>query len=407
MPSYLAIEVRNLGKKFTLGVRHRPDTLRQYLHELFSTDKVAVKGEEFWALKDVSFSVKAGEVVGIVGANGAGKSTLLKILTGIIPPTTGEIVIRGKVASLLEIGSGFHGDLTGRENIYLSGAVLGMTRKEIAGKFAQIVAFSELEKFIDTPIKHYSSGMHARLAFSVSSHLTADILLLDEILAVGDLSFQRKSMARMVEITKKEGRTILFVSHNLPAIQNLCHRALLLENGKVKDFGDSHEVTSEYARKITQKTQPAQTRISSQTRQGNGKIIVTKIQVSKAICGADFILDVGYDNRSGESMELDFVFGVNDSLSLSRVLYLSNRLLGKRIVVRKGKGTLRILISHLPLPPGSYTINTWLETKGVLLDWLVDVFSFSVAPGDFYNSGVPPSEGQCAALASYKILRHA
>lgn len=405
MKSPCAIEVLNLGKKFSLGVRHQPDTLREYVHNLFW--KEPRNDNWLWALKDVTFSVSPGEVVGIVGANGAGKSTLLKILTGIILPTTGQAIIRGKMASLLEIGSGFHGDLTGRENIFLSGAVLGMSHKEIKAKFDEIVAFSELEKFLDTPVKHYSSGMHMRLAFSVSSHLTADILVLDEILSVGDLSFQRKSLAKMVEITKKEERTILFVSHNLQAVQNLCHRALLLENGEIKDLGDSRKVIGEYIRAVTQKTSAVQKQISSntkQSRQGNGQVVVTRIRASPAKSGRDLILEISYKNKTGKPLELDFVLGVNDSMSLSRVLYLSSQLLKKKVLVQPKKGKIKIKVEKLPLTPGIYIINTWLERSGVLLDWLIDAFSFTVLPGDFYQTGVIPSEGQSMTLANYKIL---
>lgn len=195
--------------------------------------------EEFWALRDVGFEVKQGEVVGIIGRNGAGKSTLLKILTQITPPTEGIITMRGRVASLLEVGTGFHPELTGRENIFLNGAILGMTRREMASKFDEIVEFSGIEKFLDTPVKYYSSGMHVRLAFSVAAHLEPDILLVDEVLAVGDADFQKKCLGKMEEVTRKDGRTILFVSHNMAAVERICNRAILIEKGRVtKDSTD-------------------------------------------------------------------------------------------------------------------------------------------------------------------------
>lgn len=204
------------------------------------------KKEDFWALKDVSFSVEKGETIGIIGANGAGKSTLLKIISQITPPTTGEIELRGRVASLLEVGTGFHPELTGRENVFLSGAILGMTKKEINRKFKEIVEFSGVENFLDTPVKRFSSGMYVRLAFSVAAHMDPDILLVDEVLAVGDAEFQKKCLGKMDEVTKKSGRTILFVSHNMAAVQSLCKRCILLEEGKIKMIGLTEGVIQEY-----------------------------------------------------------------------------------------------------------------------------------------------------------------
>ena len=204
------------------------------------------KKEEFWALQDINLEVKKGEVIGIIGKNGAGKSTLLKILTGITPPTTGEIKLKGKAASLLEVGTGFHPELTGRENIFLNGAILGMTRKEIKEKMDRIIEFSGVEQFIDTPVKRYSSGMYVRLAFSVAAHMEPDILLVDEVLAVGDAEFQKKCLGKMDEVTKKEGRTIIFVSHNMSAINQLCKRSVLLDKGKVVMMGDTDKVIQHY-----------------------------------------------------------------------------------------------------------------------------------------------------------------
>lgn len=203
--------------------------------------------EDFWALRDISFDVAEGEVVGIVGRNGAGKSTLLKILSRIVEPSAGRAQMRGRPASLLEVGTGFHGELTGRENVFLNGAILGMSRREIASKFDEIVAFSEVEKFLDTPVKRYSSGMYVRLAFAVAAHLEPDILIVDEVLAVGDLEFQKKSLGKMRSVAR-EGRTVLFVSHNTGAVLDLCDRGLLLENGQVKKAGSIEEVVGEYVR---------------------------------------------------------------------------------------------------------------------------------------------------------------
>ncbi len=239
------IELKNVSKKYQLS--HQPGTYLSLRDDLSSFFRRGFrKSEEFWALKDVSFEVQPGEVLGIIGKNGAGKSTLLKILSRITPPTTGEIKLRGLVGSLLEVGTGFHPELSGRENIFLNGAILGMTRKEIQKKFDEIVEFSGVEKFLDTPVKFYSSGMYVRLAFAVAAHLETDILLVDEVLAVGDAEFQKKCLGKMEEVTRKQGRTILFVSHNMGAIKETCQKAILLGEGIVISIGDPSTVISKY-----------------------------------------------------------------------------------------------------------------------------------------------------------------
>lgn len=253
-----AIEVKNLSKIYNIAHRARGYVaLRDVLTNIFRNPfnftrnkfNQAVTGErkeKFWALKNISFEVAEGEILGIIGANGAGKSTLLKILSRITFPAEGEVRLRGRASSLLEVGTGFHPELTGRENIYLNGAILGMGRAEINSKFDDIVEFSGVERFLDTPVKRYSSGMQVRLAFAVAAHLEPDILIIDEVLAVGDASFQKKSLGKMEEVTKKDGRTILFVSHNMDAIQNLCGRCILLEKGKIKTIGETKKVIAAY-----------------------------------------------------------------------------------------------------------------------------------------------------------------
>ena len=252
------IYVENLSKSYQLGqigtgtlsrdlqvwwarMRGKPDPLLR----IGETDHGNQVGEEIWALKDVSFKVQQGEVLGIIGRNGAGKSTLLKILSRVTAPTSGLVKVKGRIASLLEVGTGFHPDLTGRENIYLNGAILGMTKEEITHKFDEIVSFAEIEKFIDTPVKRYSSGMYVRLAFAVAAHLESEILLVDEVLAVGDAEFQKKCLEKMGSVAN-EGRTVMFVSHNMGAINNLCPKACLLSMGQVSDFGSTYEVIQKY-----------------------------------------------------------------------------------------------------------------------------------------------------------------
>lgn len=249
------IEVNNLSKKYHYGERQPYLTLRDTLsgavnrlHHTLRGKKQpgALEKDEFWALNNISFKVNRGEAVGIIGANGAGKSTLLKVLSRITPPTGGEATLRGRVGSLLEVGTGFQQELTGRENTYLNGAILGMTRKEIDKKFAEIVEFSEMQKFLDTPVKHYSTGMYMRLAFSIAAHLEPEILIVDEVLAVGDTLFQQKCLGKMNQVAKEYGRTILFVSHNMNAIQSLCKKCILLDKGKIVKIGLTDQVIKTY-----------------------------------------------------------------------------------------------------------------------------------------------------------------
>jgi lipopolysaccharide transport system ATP-binding protein len=258
------IEVENLSKRYRLG-QFNAQTMREEVEQLFARfrnrgvtrrSKLASDSSEFWALKDISFSVQRGEVLGIIGRNGAGKSTLLKILSRITEPTSGIAYIRGRVASLLEVGTGFHAELTGRENIYLNGAILGMTRAEIRRRFDEIVDFSGFEGFIDTPVKRYSSGMYVRLAFAVAAHLEPEILIVDEVLAVGDAEFQKKCLGKMDEVSRREGRTVLLVSHNIGAIMTLCPSAIWLHEGSIREHGDSRKVVGEYLAQRTQNQEP-------------------------------------------------------------------------------------------------------------------------------------------------------
>lgn len=252
------IEVRNLSKSYVIGhkggigsYKRLSETIVETIaHPVRTVREMRSEKEVFWAVKDVSFSVEKGEVVGLIGRNGAGKTTILKIISRITYPTSGEIIMRGRVGSLLEVGTGFHPELTGRENIYMNGAILGMKRAEIDSNFEEIVKFAEMEKFLDTPVKRYSSGMYVRLAFAVAAHLQPEILLVDEVLAVGDAQFQKKCLGKIQDVSRG-GKTVLFVSHNMPVVEGLCGRALLIDDGQLKMVGDAHDVIAEYLRMLS------------------------------------------------------------------------------------------------------------------------------------------------------------
>jgi len=246
------IEVNHLFKKYTLGERQPYYSLRDAVSNIFEKPfkKHPLKKNDFWALKDISFKLNEGEVLGIIGPNGSGKSTLLKVISKITPPTKGKIILRGRVGSLLEVGTGFHPELTGRENIFLNGAILGMKTWEIKRKFDEIVDFAEVEKFLDSPVKHYSSGMYMRLAFAIAAHLEPEILIVDEVLAVGDAQFQKKCLGKMGDISKKEGRTVLFVSHNMGIVSELCDKSIYLDKGNLVKMGESKLVISKYINKF-------------------------------------------------------------------------------------------------------------------------------------------------------------
>lgn len=248
MTNYSAIEINNISKQFYIGNNQSVDTLRDLLASFVSRKKFLVNKSKnkIWALKDINFKINRGETVGLIGCNGSGKSTLLKVLSRITTPDLGFGIIRGRVASLLEVGTGFHLELTGRENIFLNGSILGMKQAEIKKRFSEIVTFAGVEKFIDTPVKHYSSGMYLRLAFSVAAHLESDILLVDEVLAVGDAKFQQKCLGKMASLSKKESKTIVFVSHDLEAVSQLCKRTICLFDGKIVQDGVTEEVIKNY-----------------------------------------------------------------------------------------------------------------------------------------------------------------
>jgi lipopolysaccharide transport system ATP-binding protein len=379
------IQVTGLSKRYQIG-KKRSGSLRETLS--FSSNKLFSKNatEEFWALKDVTFDVQQGEVLGIIGKNGAGKSTLLKILSRITEPTTGSVVIDGRVSSLLEVGTGFHPELTGRENIFLNGAILGMRRAEIKRKFDEIVAFSGIDQFIDTPVKHYSSGMYVRLAFAVAAHLEPEILIIDEVLAVGDAEFQKKCLGKMKDVSEQQGRTVIFVSHNMEAVQNLCHKAILLKNGRKATEGTTQDVIISYLSSPRNFLKQVDVSLFPRER-GKQEVIFKEISFNEdhylpsSELRIDFKLQI---NTQPSFNTVDFgvhLVDVNDQ----QVYHLSNLFLGKENLPLLEQATYRIQIPKLRLKPGQYKIWLWLATKEVEQDWLTDGITLEVQQGNVYR----------------------
>jgi lipopolysaccharide transport system ATP-binding protein len=338
-------------------------------------------------------------VVGVIGRNGAGKSTLLKILSRITEPTEGEVEIAGRVGSLLEVGTGFHQELTGRENIYLNGAILGMTRREIDRKFDEIVTFSEIGKFLDTPVKHYSSGMRMRLAFAVAAHLEPEILLVDEVLAVGDAAFQRKCLGKIGDIAR-EGRTVLFVSHQMAAIQKLCSRAVLLEHGRLTIQGDCRQVIDRYLSSIA--SEPVSSLRERADRKGSGIIRFQSVEfrgdgdkmVTLFQSGATAGFVLNFCNSAGATLRnVEIALGIDD-IRGQRIALLSNEFSGDYFdEVPTHVTALEVRIPRLPLLPGRYSLSVFAWVNGAAADWIANAEYFDVAPGDFYGSGKLPPEG--------------
>jgi len=400
------IEIKNVGKRYNINHENGRyialrDILANVLRNPFkfiakkTKQALGIGGkEEFWALKGINIKINRGEIIGIIGHNGAGKSTLLKILTGITPPTTGSITMHGKVASLLEVGTGFHPELTGRENVYLNGAILGMTKKEIERKFDKIIEFSGVEKFIDTPVKRYSSGMYVRLAFSVAAHLEPDILLVDEVLAVGDSEFQKKSLGKLDSVSKSDDRTILFVSHNMNAIQKLCTRCILLDHGEVKMIGETREVIKKYL-DLSSKIENATLKLT-ENYTGKGGIMPTDVKLveKEGIApfteeGGMYKLSLDWEKKEESPFsEIECAFAIHNSEG-TLVTRLSSRSVGAHLDVNGKTGKWTCLVEKNLLPRGEYYSNIKIDSARGSEYWKINAFSFTVHPGTFQN-GIEP-----------------
>ena len=364
--------------------------------------------EDFWALSGVSFEVHPGEVLGIIGRNGAGKSTLLKVLSRITKPTTGRVELRGRVGSLLEVGTGFHPELTGRENISLNGAILGMSRAEIARKFDEIVAFAEVERFLDTPVKRYSSGMYVRLAFAVAASLEPEILIIDEVLAVGDMAFQRKCMGRMREVGRS-GCTVLFVSHNMPAVESLCSRAILLDAGKVEKDGDVRELVAEYHRSVMSKHSASCVSVADFDAPGRRLKIFRDATLLDDRGEPTNYIPLGEPFRMrltlNASRPIPFpsiTLGIDDTLG-HRVLSLCTPLTNPVIELLSGTTVVECRVESFPLAPGEYWIKLGLATVGEELDEVERSVFFTVANGDAFGEGRGIHRGVCVAPSRWTV----
>jgi lipopolysaccharide transport system ATP-binding protein len=406
-----AIEVRQLGKKYQLGLPSpKRDGIRRFLRRSFphtppdlGTDPSAnCDPNSLWALRDVDFDVTAGEILGVIGRNGAGKSTLLKIISRITEPTEGQVTVRGHLAALLEVGTGFHPELTGRENIFLNGAILGMKKAEIEAKFGSIVAFSEMDQYLDTPVKHYSTGMHVRLAFAVAAHLDPEILMIDEVLAVGDLPFQKKCLGKMSEVNQG-GRTVVFVSHQMAMVESLCQRVIVLDHGRLVFEGEAKEAIHYYNRMVAggAKTGSGNSINLSQRRGGIVKpALLERLELltndQPANCGlplgARFKIRIQF-NLEMASSQVDVGIGF-DNLFGQRILTLHTRFDPHcPCPQRSGRQVLVCDIPSFTLVPGEYKLTIWLELEGTSIDVVENAATIDVLDADYYGTGRVPWNG--------------
>lgn len=393
-----SISIEHLSKRFRLTNREYYATIRDRIAGMFRRRVQSAEARELWALRDINLEVPAGEALGLIGHNGAGKSTLLKILTRITEPTEGRALLRGRVASLLEVGTGFHPELTGRENIFLNGAILGMTRAEIRQNFDAIVAFAEIEQFLDMPVKRYSSGMYVRLAFAVAAHLTPEILLVDEVLAVGDLDFQRRCLGRMDEVARS-GRTVVFVSHNLDAIERLCSKALLLSRGRVEKYGDARSVISYYVSKRQGVSSFDASTFGDRT--GTGRAFITRVEIlsqdgtrpmDSIAMDDSFRVRIHYEVPSQQRLTNPAIgFGLLSSRD-ERIFMTSTADVGRTIEFLEGEGSFDCVVPYINAVPGTYHFELWIsdpdDRQHGMADHLRMVGSIEIVPGERFQGNV-------------------
>lgn len=392
----IAIKVENLGKSYRLGALGSATLKRDFL-SMFGKgqNKEEDEREILWALKNVSFDIKKGDAVGIVGKNGAGKSTLLKLLSRTTAPSTGSIKVHGKISSLLEVGTGFHPELTGRENIFLNGAIMGMSKRDIKAQFDEIVEFSGVSRFIDTPVKRYSSGMYVRLAFAVAAHLETEIMIIDEVLAVGDIDFQKKCLGKMKEVTGSKGRTVLFVSHNMSAVKALCNYGLFLEKGTLRTTGSVQKVTEAYT--AANKGLIETSELADRTdRSGNKSVILVDYyaedmvgnRIETVLTGED--ITFCFTLRCGPEKARNVDFGLNfydpEEANMG-VLYSSYQSVYFEMEPHQLM-QIKCVVPNFPFTIGTYKVGTRIVVNNEESDWLLGGAGFiSVENGDFYGTG--------------------
>ncbi len=394
----VVVRVENLAKRYQLGELSRKTFVADWRRKLSGGVEAEDAPGVYWALRDVSFDVEQGEVIGILGRNGAGKSTLLKILSSITAPTRGSIKLKGRIASLLEVGTGFHQELSGRDNVYLNGAILGMSNREVASKFDEIVAFSGVEQFLDTPVKRYSSGMRVRLAFAVAAHLDAELLMIDEVLAVGDASFQAKCLGKIGEVAGS-GRTVLFVSHNAATVESLCKRGIVLRSGRVAFDGTQSEALRFYAEQNSVIGVSMRERAD---RVGSGEIRVVEVEfrnrsgrvVQTVNSGDDLSVWLHFENpHEVQFPQLNARINVHTQLGVP-VFTQSNQLVGKGFGKLPARGAFVCKIPRLPVPASTYRVTFQISTsyrQAEMIDSVEDATELTVETGDFFGTGMVPA----------------
>jgi len=414
--SNLAIHTESLGKAYQIA-RHTTRSGYKTLQEdiigfLRQPLRRAQTRETFWALKDISFDVQHGQVLGIIGRNGAGKSTLLKILSRITQPTTGEADIYGRLGSLLEVGTGFHPELTGRENIFLNGAVLGMSRRDIRRHFDEIVDFAEVERFLDTPVKRYSSGMYMRLAFAVAAHLEPEVLVIDEVLAVGDAEFQKKCLGKMGDVARS-GRTVLFVSHNMAAVQQLCTAGIVLDRGQIVYSGVVSEAVAHYIRLTSKAVQSTELR-DRRDRQGDGSLRFTRVEIcdnlghpiETVLSGQDIRIRFYYETATPSARSnVNIAFNIYSPQGVL-LTHLNTRDTAQMVMSIGETGYLECEWPHFNLRSGVYTCALFCEINGTIVDWLQSAFQIHVEDGDFFGTGSLVDRSQGDILVNYRWSSH-
>ena len=408
------IEVENISKQFIIGHEYteRYTTLRDEIskraRKIFSfpnggSEKRNQPSKEvFFALNDINFKINQGDRLGIIGRNGAGKSTLLKILSRITEPSSGQIKIRGRVASLLEVGTGFHPELSGRENIFLNGAILGMSRSEIRRKFEEIVAFADIEKFLDTPVKRYSSGMYVRLAFAVAANLEPEILIVDEVLAVGDVEFQKKCIGKMEDVSNNEGRTVIFVSHNMEALSRLCKTALFLEKGIMQSYADTDSIIAKYlfSRKNSREY----------SKRGTNEISVKDVVVKNAhnipsdtlITFESCVIEMSCVCYVENLVNVTFAIGLNNVQEV-RITSLWSAYKAQTFNIRKGEFTVVFKINSLKIMPGDYEIITYIESNGIEIESITNFDRIFVKYTNLFGATVEPHVTQGTYIEDYEV----